>query len=70
MNIKKLKEIIKDMPDDAPVLRESSDHAFVECSIENGTALEEDECQWTQDFGEETTPEADYGKRIKALLIY
>lgn len=38
MNVKQLREILADMPDNAPVLVSAPDHAYRECSVEDTTA--------------------------------
>ena len=68
MNIKRLKQLIANAPDDALVLVPTCDHSYRVADIVLGTALR-DKHEWTEDFGEESTPEAEYGKRHPALIV-
>lgn len=69
MTVKILKEIIKDLPDNVEIVTPSSDHSYkyIYCSVT--TALKDDEGEWTEDYGESSTPESLYGKRKKVLVI-
>lgn len=69
MNAGQLKELLKDIPDNARILIPSSDHSYLEVDVEYATALYDSKTrQWTEDHGEDTTPEADYGKRLWSLI--
>ena len=69
MNIKELKALIADAPDSMPVLIPASDHAYGPASAERTTALKERGGTWTEDHGEDLTPEKTYGKRTNVLVI-
>ena len=69
MKVKDLKALIENAPDDAVVVVSGHDHGYRECSCMMTTALKEDRYSWTEDFGEEKTPEAEYGKRLPVLLV-
>ena len=68
MTAKELREILATVPDDTPILMPAPDHSYGETSAEVGTALL-DEGVWTEDYGEETTPESEYGKRLQVIII-
>lgn len=46
----------------------ASDHSYEEACVSPNTALY-DHGAWTEDYGEESTPEAEYGRRRKVLVI-
>ena len=68
MSVKELKEIIAGLPDETPVVSPGSDHSYRPASAEATTALMERRNQWTEDYGEDTTPEK-YGKRMKVVVV-
>ena len=70
--VKQLKELIANLPDDAQVLVPGEDHSYRAASVEATTALREGRGRhsgWTEDHGEELTPEADYGKRMQVVVV-
>jgi len=69
MNIKTLKALIANLPDATPVLMAGSDHSYRMADAEVTTALEEDDNEFTEDYGEETTPEKEYGKRTQVVVV-
>lgn len=72
MNAGDLRKLLADpsIPDDAELLEDGSDHSHRETEIQKGTALYDAKSRsWTEDFGEKSTPEKVYGKRLVALLI-
>lgn len=69
MNIKQLKDLIADAPDSMPVLMPATDHAYRPATAERTTALKERGGSWTEDHGEELTPQKTYGKRSDVLII-
>lgn len=70
MNVRKLREIINGLPDDAQLVVPSSDHSYRFAKAIPSTALYDSELRLlTEDHGEDQTPEADYGKRIQVLVI-
>lgn len=64
-----LKKLLKDVPDDIPVIGHESDHTYFPATVELTTALDEGHGSWGQDFGQEHTPEPEFGKRVPVLLI-
>ncbi len=68
MKVRDLKNLLKQAPDDATVVVRAYDHGYIEASFMTGTGLLQDG-QWTEDFGEEKTPECEYGKRLPILLV-
>ena len=69
MNVKELKAIIENLPDEILVLTLGSDHSYRKVSAESTTALQEGRNAWTEDYGEEITPEKEYGKRLQVVVI-
>lgn len=69
MNVGELKKTLENVPDDVPVLTSGRDHSYREVSALVGSALLEDGGTWTEDYGEEMTPEADFGRRLQAVII-
>lgn len=70
MTIGKLRQLIAGLPDDAAVLVTAPDHSYRVPRVVAGTALYAPRMGWTEDYGEADTPEKEYGKRTKALLIF
>jgi hypothetical protein len=73
MTVKELKALITDLPDDTPVLVAGSDHEYGDDTIRVGTVMKTvygpSRTCWAEDYGEDLTPEAQWGKRTQALLI-
>jgi len=69
MKIKQLKKLIDGLSDDTEILTSGRDHSYREPHIEVISALEERGGTWTEDYGEEVTPEAEYGKRKIVLFV-
>jgi len=68
MNVKRLKQLIANLPDEMPVLVTIPDHSYRECTGAVTTALR-DKHVWSEDHGEENTPESEYGKRTRVLVM-
>lgn len=65
-----LMELLKDCNPKMPVLVPMGDHQYRRVNGLIGTALHDRESgDWTEDHGEQVTPEADYGKRVPVVLI-
>jgi len=70
LTVAHLRKLIENLPDDTRVLRPARDHSYEPASGSTGTALYDAESRiWTEDYGEDSTPEAEYGKRHKVLII-
>ncbi len=69
MTVGELKKLISEVPDEVKILNPSTDHSLVEVDLVLSTALKSDEWNYTEDYGEEMTPEKDYGKRVQALVV-
>lgn len=69
MTVGMLRNLIKDVPDNARILGPDSDHNYRLVNVVVGTALANPESGWTEDFGEDITPEADFGARRTVLVI-
>ena len=68
MNVGKLRKIIENAPDDMVILIPGGDHNYYEAVVEISTALKAKR-EWVEDFGEESTPEKDWGTRTPALIV-
>lgn len=68
ITIAKLREIIADAPETAFLVVPSHDHSYRPASVEVGTALFHPQCI-SEDFGEDQTPEEEYGKRLPVLIV-
>lgn len=70
MNVGQLRKVIADLSDDTIILRSGQDHSQFTPRISAGTTLFDSESRtYTEDFGEQYSPEAEYGKRITALIV-
>ncbi len=69
MNVKQLKAIIDKLPDETPIVTDHSDHSYRAASAQVTTGLLEGRNQWSEDYGEEITPEKTYGKRMQVVLV-
>ena len=63
MNVKQLKQILKDAPDDAPVLVSGNDHSYWSPRVTLGKAVLEGVCETYQEYW----PQVDLGKKDKVL---
>jgi hypothetical protein len=66
--VKDLRKLIAKAPDNAAVVIASDDHGYSFARPELTTAMH-DGSEMSEDFGEDMTPEGEYGKRIPVLLI-
>lgn len=70
MNLGQFRQLTANLPDTTFVFVSAGDHDLRVGTAEVGTALANfKEHAYTQDFGEDKTPEADFGKRIQAVII-
>lgn len=75
MNIRQLKQLLataeeRGLPDTTKIVEPGSDHDFRVVDLHIASALYDVyDNTWTEDHGEDVTPEADYGKRVKVLLV-
>lgn len=71
MTVKLLRDIISESPEDAVVLISDHHHGYRFGHVEVSTALEENTNygQYLEDHGEQYTPEAEFGKRVSAVII-
>lgn len=70
MNVAQLRELLKELPDNARVVTGAPDHSYREARCEAGTALYDRRSGWSEDYGEEQTPEAEFGKRLPVLIVH
>ena len=65
-----LRRLIAELPDHVPVVVPCNDHGYRVPKAAVGNALFDAlSKKWTEDYGEASTPEAEYGKRIQVLII-
>lgn len=69
LNVKRLKELLANAPDDAPVLVPAPDHSYRLVTAEVGTACWKDG-SWTEDCGPECELYDDIGEPIPAVIIH
>lgn len=71
LTVKKLRSILSEAQEDAVVLISNNDHGYRYVYAEIGTALAENlnYGEFTEDHGEQYTPEAEFGKRVPAVII-
>ena len=69
MNVKELRQLLTRLPDDAVIVCPSSDHNYRVATISSDTALKDKHGDWTEDYGEEVTPQKQYGKRLQVLIV-
>jgi hypothetical protein len=59
----------KDFPREAILVTPGSDHSYRLAEADSTTALQEGRNEYTEDFGEEDTPEAEYSKRVPVIVF-
>jgi hypothetical protein len=75
MNVGELKKVLGGVADDVSVVMDSDDHSYRETSALVSTALLQKRTKldrweiWTEDYGENETPEATFGKRVPVVVI-
>ena len=67
-NVGELRRLIQGLADDVPLVRSTSDHGYVVTNVQVATALRDRRGEFTEDHGEEITPEATYGKRMTVVV--
>lgn len=71
MTVKKLKQLIESLPDNTEVVKPVFDHQYARIDASVGEALFDAELnQFHEDYGESVTPEDEFGKRVKVLIIH
>lgn len=69
MTVGQLKKLLAELPDNTPVLVPAPDHSYRDrVSAGAITALYAVE-GWSEDHGEDVTPEAEYGKRYTVFVV-
>jgi len=69
MTVRELLERLNSLNPDARVLLPAADHSYRDAAVQVGTALYSRRLGWTEDFGEEDTPESEYGRRLDVVII-
>lgn len=60
---------IESAPDNALVIVPAHDHSYRQARPEVSTVLVDGAGHFTEDYGEELTPESEHGKRVPAIVI-
>lgn len=68
LKVSALKALLATAPADAIIVIPSMDHVYKTATAEVTTALHDGE-DFSEDFGEDLTPESHYGKRVNVVLI-
>lgn len=69
MKVKDLKAMLANVPDDVDVVVPSFDHSYISAYAYETTALINKRKKYTEDFGEDVTPEKEWGERVPVILI-
>lgn len=69
LRVRELKSLLEGVPEDALVVTPSFDHSYRDVEAGEATALASHVGSYTEDHGEDITPEAEYGKRIKVFVV-
>lgn len=70
MTVGQLRQQLASIPDAAVIVTPTSDHEYRPAHVDSTTALYDATARcWTEDHGEDVTPEADYGKRVPVLVV-
>ncbi len=69
MKVRDLKKLLETAPDDAVVVVSSHDHSYREARCDLTTGLKDGHNRWTEDYGEEDTPQSEYGRGLPILLV-
>lgn len=71
MNVKELKDLLDKIenPERVLILCPGHDHTLYPVSPDIRSVLKESTHSYTIDYGEEITPEKEYGKRMSALVF-
>ena len=66
-NVGKLKELIKDLPDDTPILVPGSDHSYYQPDCSIAPAEYNERGDWFEYYGDKYMSEG--GKRVETTLV-
>lgn len=70
MTLREFRELTADLPEDYQILRPNREHGYDEVDLVITTALHDSQTGvWTEDFGDDYTPESTYGRRKEILEI-
>jgi hypothetical protein len=64
-----LKRLLKDVPDDTPVLTPGQDHSYMVPTAGEAFALLENGKHWTEYYDETYTPETKWDKKFKVFIV-
>jgi hypothetical protein len=70
MKLSKFRELTENLSGNTEILTPSRDHSYREVCFDITTVLYRKELHiWSEDYGEEDTPEKKYGKRMEVIVI-
>ena len=69
MKVRDLQILLANAAPDTEVLIEDGDHGYRRADFTVTTALRAPDGDWTEDHGEKLTPEAEYGRRLPAVVV-
>ena len=61
--------LLENVPDESVVLVPNFDHGYNVAGVQQTTVLHGGRATYTEDHGEALTPEAEYGKRVNAVVV-
>lgn len=68
LTVGKLKKMLATYHNDVPIVMPGLDHSYEYVTVSESSALFSG-AEITEDYGEDSTPEAKYGKRLKVIVI-
>ena len=68
MTVGELKELIRTVANDVQVVVPIGDHDYGSAYAAVTTGLQGDH-RWTEDYGEDVTPESEHGKRVPVVVV-
>lgn len=69
LTVSALIAILEKCDPSALILSPAPDHSYQHASASVATALYDEDAGWTEDHGEDATPESEYGKRCQVVII-
>jgi hypothetical protein len=68
MNLGDFRKQTANLPDDTPLLVSGPDHSYEDVKATSTTALLHKK-DWSEDYGEDMSPEKEFGKRKPVIII-
>ena len=69
MKVKHLRQLLVGLDDNIDVVTPSRDHAYSMADVYVTTALKSHYSEWSEDFGEDSTPETPEARRVTVLVV-